>query len=121
MPDHATSPVPGRETPAAYNRTLRAQTSDSILKALESRKEDIRRFGVRRLGLFGSVVRGENTDLSDLDFLVEFDKKSFDSYMNLKHLLENLFGRSVDLVLADTLKPRLRETILGETIYAPGL
>jgi len=57
----------------------------------------------------------------DLDFLVEFDQKSFDAYMDLKAYLENLFGCPVDLVLANTLKPRLREPILNETIHAPGL
>ncbi|HXJ92169.1 MAG TPA: nucleotidyltransferase family protein [Terriglobia bacterium] len=121
MPDNLTTQVTGREAPPAYNRLPCAHTTASILSTLEGRKEDIRRFSVRRLGLFGSVVRGEHTGSSDLDFLVEFDKKSFDSYMNLKHFLEKLFGCKVDLVLADTLKPRLREVILGETIYAAGL
>jgi hypothetical protein len=45
----------------------------------------------------------------------------FDAYMDLKAYLENLFGCSVDLVLANTLKPRLREPIFNETIHAPGL
>jgi uncharacterized protein len=121
MPDVAMHRVTEIEALESHNSVPGAQTPRSILSVLEQKKEDIQQFGVRRLGLFGSVVRGENTDLSDLDFLVEFDKKSFDSYMGLKHFLENLFGCSVDLVLADTLKPRLRERILGETVYAPGL
>ena len=98
-----------------------APNAGSVLSELERNADEIRRFGVRRLGLFGSVVRGENTGRSDLDFLVEFDRKSFDSYMGLKHYLESLFACRVDLVMADTLKPRLRETILSETTYAPGL
>ncbi len=53
--------------------------------------------------------------------LVEFDHKSFDAYMDLKEYLENLFDCPVDLVLADALKPRLREPILNETVHAPGL
>ena len=106
---------------ATYEPKRGAQSAGLILTALEDSKEDIRRFGVRRLGLFGSAVRGENTGESDLDFLVEFDRKSFDSYMALKNFLETLLGCQVDLVLADTLKPRLRETILNETVYAPGL
>jgi hypothetical protein len=77
--------------------------------------------GVRSLGLFGSVARGENTVASDLDFVVELEPKTFDVYMDLKAYLETLFGCSVDLVLADALKPRLREPILNETIHAPGL
>jgi len=57
----------------------------------------------------------------DLDFLVEFQTKSFDAYMDLKDLLEQWFGRPVDLVLADALKPALRDKVLRETVYAPGL
>ncbi len=52
---------------------------------------------------------------------VTFEKKSFDSYMDLKAFLEELFHRRVDLVLADAIKPRLRENILKDAVYAPGL
>jgi hypothetical protein len=96
-------------------------TREQVLAKLSEERDNIRHFGVRSLGLFGSVARGENTSASDLDFLVEFDRKSFDAYMDLKAYLENLFGCPVDLVLANTLKPRLREPILSETIHAPGL
>jgi uncharacterized protein len=96
-------------------------TREQVLRLLSEHREDIRRFGVRSLGLFGSVARGENTAPSDLDFLVQFDAKSFDAYMDLRAYLETLFGCRVDLVLSDALKPRLREPILSETIHAPGL
>ena len=58
---------------------------------------------------------------SDLDFVVEFEQKSFDAYMDLKAYLEELLGRRVDLVVAEAIKPRLRDTILGEALHAPGL
>ncbi len=96
-------------------------TREQVLAKLSEHREEIRCLGARSLGLFGSVARGENHPASDLDFLVEFDQKTFDAYMDLKAYLENLFGCRVDLVLADTLKPRLREPILNETIHAPGL
>ncbi len=96
-------------------------TREQVLARLSEECDNIRRFGVRSLGLFGSVARGENASASDLDFLVEFDHKSFDAYIDLKAYLENLFGCPVDLVLANTLKARLREPILNETIHAPGL
>jgi predicted nucleotidyltransferase len=92
-----------------------------ILKIIGENRETIRGFGVRSLGLFGSAVRGEATDTSDLDFVVEFEKKTFDGYMGLKKFLEESFGCKVDLVLKDAIKPRLREPILKETIYAQGL
>jgi hypothetical protein len=96
-------------------------TREQVLAKLSEERDNIRRFGVRSLGLFGSVARAENTSASDLDMLVEFDHKSFDAYMDLKAFLENLFDCPVDLVLANALKPRLREPILNETVHAPGL
>ena len=96
-------------------------TPEEILHRLEENAGAIRRHGVRRLGLFGSHARGTAREDSDLDFVVEFDSKSFDSYMELKAFLEGLFGCRVDLVLANAVKPRLRSTILAEALHAPGL
>ena len=71
--------------------------------------------------MFGSAARNEATEGSDLDFLVEFDRKTFDNYMGLKEFLESLFGCRVDLVIRSAVKPRLREAILSSEIHAPGL
>lgn len=76
--------------------------------------------GVRSIALFGSVVRGEADESSDLDFLIDLDRKTFDAYMDVKFYLEELFGRRVDLVLTDTIKPRLREAVLREAVHAAG-
>jgi predicted nucleotidyltransferase len=97
------------------------QGRDAILKALELNREVIRGFGVRRLALFGSAVRNEAKPASDLDFVVDFEKKTFDSYMDLKAFLEQLFNCPIDLVVSDAIKPRLRSAILAEAVYAPGL
>jgi len=97
------------------------RSREQILETLEENREAIRSYGVRSLGLFGSYARGEGTANSDLDFIVEFERKSFDAYMDLKAFLEELFGCRVDLVLADAIKPRLRGAILGEAVHAPGL
>ncbi len=94
---------------------------EEILTILQQHRETIRSYGVRRLGLFGSYARGEATEASDLDFVVEFETKSFDVYMNLKEFLEGLFGCRVDLVLGDAIKLWLRATILEEAVHAPGL
>lgn len=94
---------------------------EQILKIIEANRTEIKGFGVRRLGLFGSAARGEATEGSDLDFLVELEKKTFDNYMDLKEFLEDLFGCKVDLVIKEAIKARLREPILKETIYAQGL
>jgi predicted nucleotidyltransferase len=100
---------------------IMVKSREEILKILEENQNVIRGYGVRRLGLFGSCARGESKEVSDLDFVVEFEKKSFDAYMDLKLLLEKLFDCQVDLVISDSIKPRLRSLILGEAIHAPGL
>ena len=97
------------------------RTREAVLKQLEDNRDKIRGFGVKRLGLFGSVARGEATEGSDLDFLVELENETFDAYMDLKEFLEEMFGYKVDLVMKEALKPRLREPILKETVYAQGL
>jgi predicted nucleotidyltransferase len=94
---------------------------DEILKKLEENRKTIQGFGVRRLGIFGSYARGEQTEASDMDFLVEFDEATLQKYLDLKEFLEGLFNHPVDLVFADTVKPRLRPIIFDEVVYAPGL
>ncbi len=96
-------------------------TRDEILQKLEENRETIRGFGVLRLGIFGSYARGEQKEASDMDFLVELERPTFKNYFGLKFFLEKLFDCKVDLVFNDTIKPRIRDTILKETVYAEGL
>ena len=72
--------------------------------------------GVRKLGIFGSFVRGEARADSDVDMLVEFEpaKKTFDNFMALSFLLEDLLQRRVELVTSESLSPYLRPHILDE-------
>jgi uncharacterized protein len=93
---------------------------EEVFEKIEENHDALRRLGVKRLGLFGSAARGEAGAASDLDFVVEFDHKSFDAYMDVKLLLERLFVCRIDLVLADSIKPRLRPIILKEVAYVPG-
>ena len=97
------------------------QTIERILKLLQQNIGEIRKFGVRRIGLFGSWVRGEGKPESDIDVLVEFDHSTFDRYMELKFFLEELFGRNVDLVLAETLKKQIKPKIMREVLYVQGI
>ena len=93
--------------------------SDEILDFLKQHKRDLEtRFSVRRIGLFGSVLRGSVGDKSDVDILVELGHPTFDHYMDMKFFLEDHLGRPVDLVLADSLKPRLKPIITREVAYA---
>lgn len=93
-------------------------TKELVLKLIRENRQEIKKFGVTRLGLFGSVAKGKQRGSSDLDFVVELHPKTFDAYMGLKIYLENLFGCKVDLVLPNTLKSRLRDRILGELLDA---
>lgn len=92
-------------------------TPQKIIFKLEQHKDDLQRFGVVKIGLFGSFSRNEGRAKSDLDFLVEFDESTFDKYMDCKFFLEKLFGRKVDLVIEHTLKPAL-QYVQEEAHYA---
>ena len=97
-------------------------TRDQIIFLLNQNVVELkRRFSVSRIGLFGSFARGEATGKSDIDFIVDFEQPTFDHYMDLKVYLEDLFHHEVDLVLADSLKPRLKSYIDREIVYAQGL
>ena len=92
---------------------------DDITATLRSLLPELRkRWGVQRIGVFGSWARGEQSSASDLDILVEFDKPTFDDYMETKFYLEEYFGVNVDLVLADTVKTRIKPQIEREAVYA---
>jgi len=93
----------------------------NAISTLKEHEKLIRqKFGVKRIGIFGSFARGEEREDSDLDVLVVFEEgqKTFDNYMDLKFYLEDLFGREVDLVTERALKPQLKDIIMKEVVYA---
>jgi hypothetical protein len=97
------------------------QTKDDILRAIRANRDRIRALGVRRLGLFGSFVRGEQRATSDVDFLAEFEagEKTFDHFMGLCLLLEDLLSRRVEVVTRESLSVHIGPHILGEVEYVP--
>jgi hypothetical protein len=98
---------------------MMSMTTDTILNQLQARRNEMQtRFRLRRIALFGSYLHGKQTPNSDIDFLVEMDRPDFDAYMELKFYLEDLFGKPVDLVLPETIKPRIKSSILKEALYA---
>lgn len=92
-----------------------------IISLLEKNSKAIRNFGVREIGIFGSFARNEQQTNSDVDVLVDLEQNTFDAYMDLLFFLEGLFGRKVDLVVKDTIKPMIRNRVLRETLYVPNL
>ena len=92
---------------------------ESIKAKLKNKLPYIKeKFGVKKLYIFGSYVRGEQTPESDIDILVEFEKgkKTFDNYMDLKFYLEELFGKKVDLIIKEAVKQKLRKYIYSEAV-----
>ena len=77
----------------------------------------LQRYGVKRAGLFGSFVRRETREGSDVDILVEIDKDiSLLDFVGLKLEIEEALGEKVDLVEYRTIKPLLQERILNEQV-----
>ena len=97
------------------------KTKKDILSIIERHQDKIQSFGVKKLGLFGSFVRDEQNIGSDIDLLVEFEagQKSFDNFMQLSFLLEELLRQPVELVTTDSLSPYLRPYITQEVEYVP--
>jgi predicted nucleotidyltransferase len=95
-------------------------TKKEIFKTLSDHSVQLKRLGVRRMGLFGSFVRNQQTLESDVDLPVQFepDKKTFDNFMELSALLENLLQRHVELVTTEALSPYIGPHIMNEVEYA---
>jgi uncharacterized protein len=72
---------------------------------------DLTAFGVKQLHLFGSTARGQATEQSDLDFLVELKEYSLHNFMGLKFALEEWFAKPVDLATIKQLKPTVLEQV----------
>jgi uncharacterized protein len=94
-------------------------TRQDILSSLKKLKGDVaREYSVKKIGVFGSVARDEQTDISDIDLLVEFSKPvGFVTFMRLENFLSEQLGNQVDLVTSDSLKPVIRQDVLAEVIY----
>jgi uncharacterized protein len=90
---------------------------DAIKQKLVAHKADFDRLGVKSLSVFGSVARGDESETSDLDVVVEFNgPATLDAFMDLKDLLERISGRRVDLVTQRALKPLVRANIQQELV-----
>lgn len=81
--------------------------SKTIIEKIKKEKKKLKEKGVKKIGLFGSFVKGKEKKSSDIDFLVEFDEIDFDNYMELMFFLKKLFKRKVDLIIEKNLVPEL--------------
>ena len=94
-------------------------TKQELLNTLHHHQSKIVALGVTRLGIFGSFVRNDVKEKSDVDFYVEFDpaKKKFDNFMDLAFLLEEITGRKIELITPQSLSPHTGKYILNEVEY----
>ncbi len=98
---------------------MTVQTKEDLFALLDEHQKQIKNFGVKRCGLFGSFMRGEHSPQSDSDILVEFESggKTVDNFMSLAFFLEDLFGRKVELITVESLSPYIGPHILREVEY----
>ena len=95
------------------------QAKKDVVSVIQRHQDKIKAFGVKKLGLFGSFVRDEQNPESDIDLLVEFEEgqKTFDNFMQLSFLLEELLKWPVELVTVESVSPYLRPYIAQEVEY----
>lgn len=96
------------------NQTL--QTFQARIK--NSLPDLVKNYQVKRLGIFGSVARGEDKAKSDIDILVSFTSPpGLFEFIRLEDYLSDLLNRKVDLVTKKAIKPIIRDKVLREVTY----
>ncbi|MFQ5981472.1 MAG: nucleotidyltransferase family protein [Candidatus Heimdallarchaeota archaeon] len=96
------------------------QDKNDILKMLNAELPHLNKtFHVKSIGVFGSWARGDQTEESDVDLLVDFVKPvGFFKFLELEDYLSEKLRLGVDLVTPDALKPLIKDHILGEALFA---
>ena len=95
-------------------------TREIIIGVLKAGKTQLSKFGVRNIGLFGSYLRNEQSNKSDIDLLIDFDpqQENFDNYMAVYDILERFFeNEKVEVVTKNGLSPYIGPKILKDVIY----
>lgn len=97
------------------------QNKQQAFERIQSHQSALKQFGAARLGLFGSYVRGEQTDESDVDIVVEFEpgKKKLRSFLEIADYLEILMGRKTDVLTWEGMADFVRKHVANEIEYIP--
>jgi predicted nucleotidyltransferase len=97
-------------------------TKEDIKRTLKANREKLKRYHVRRIGLFGSRARGVSRAKSDIDLLVEFDEPiDLFAFVHLTNDIENILHHKVDLATEKSLKPYIRSRVMKEVEWVEGL
>ena len=102
-------------------RGIKMKQLEEIKQKLNQNFDQIKQqYKIKQLGIFGSYIRGEATENSDLDILVEFEPQArfgLLTFCELENYLNELLAVKVDLVMKDGLKPQIGQNILQEVVY----
>jgi len=93
---------------------MKNYSSNEILEILKKHRELLRRYRVKKIGLFGSFSRNESNNDSDIDLLVDFEVKSLDNFIDLAFELEKIFDRKVDLLTEKGISPYILPYVQNE-------
>ncbi len=95
------------------------QNKQQAFERIQSHQSALKQFGAARLGLFGSFVRGEQTNESDIDFVVEFQegKKKLRTFLDIADYLETLMGRKTDVLTWEGMADFVRKHVANEVEY----
>lgn len=104
-------------------KILKPLTKKEILRILEKQRDVLLKYyKVKRVGIFGSFVRGEEDLKSDIDIFVDFEEPSFDNFMGLSYFLEELFDRKVEILTPAGVESirigHVKEEIQRSIVYA---
>ena len=95
-------------------------TKENILSTLRLHKDEFFRYGIQNIGLFGSYIRDEQSEKSDIDLLVDFapDKENFDNYMAVYDILESIFiNEKIEVITKNGLAAYIGPSFLREVQY----
>lgn len=96
-------------------------TKETILSTIQNHKPEFFKLGILDIGLFGSYIRDEQSEKSDIDILIDFepDKENYDNYMAVYDMIEQLFkNERIEIVTKNGLSPYIGPRILNEVVYA---
>ena len=97
-------------------------TKEEIFDALRKHRDILLRYKVKEIGLFGSIVKGQQSEKSDIDFFADFEEPSVENFMGLCFFLENLFRRKVEILTPAGVESirinHVKEEIKRSVVYA---
>jgi hypothetical protein len=111
--------TPAGSIPANMKLGAVAMTKHEIIAFLKDHKQEMQeKFGATRIGLAGSYARGDATEESDIDIIVELHSQNrFRSFFYLQYFLQDALGKRIDLATESGLKPIVRQTVFKDILY----